>query len=88
MENDTLLRQNVHKGLTWEPRVNASRIGVAVQDGVVTLTGDVDSCGETWEDHVGVEPTTRAFLMALQTQSGPPLLFAYPTSAADVVRML
>ena len=33
---------------TWEPRVQAPEIGVAVKDGVVTLTGWVDSFTKRW----------------------------------------
>jgi osmotically-inducible protein OsmY len=41
--NDKSLRQAVIDELEWEPRVDASHIGVAVEDGVVTLTGHVES---------------------------------------------
>lgn len=34
--------------LRWEPRVDAAKIGIAVEDGVVTLTGSVDSWAEKW----------------------------------------
>ncbi|MFI7216942.1 BON domain-containing protein [Micromonospora maritima] len=34
--------------LTWEPRVGPDEIGVTVTDGVVTLTGRVDSYAKKW----------------------------------------
>jgi len=34
--------------LKWEPTIRAAEIGVAVKDGVVTLSGDVDSYAKRW----------------------------------------
>ncbi len=42
MKTDIELREDVLSELRWEPAVNAADIGVAVKDGVVTLTGTVD----------------------------------------------
>jgi len=44
--NDLNLRQNVLDELEFEPRVHAANIGVAVEKGVVTLTGHVTSYAE------------------------------------------
>ena len=41
MLDDKQLKQSVLAELAWEPNVAAAHIGVAVQDGVVTLTGHV-----------------------------------------------
>ncbi len=43
---DFELKKNVETELNWEPSVNAAEIGVAVKDGVVTLTGKVESYWE------------------------------------------
>ena len=43
---DTNLRQNIIDELDFEPRVSSAHIGVAVQDGVVTLSGHVGSYAE------------------------------------------
>lgn len=43
MENDYLVQQNVQDELLWEPALNAVEIGVAVKNGIVTLSGTVDS---------------------------------------------
>lgn len=43
---DTELRDDVLDELNWEPMVDPASIGVAVTDGVVTLTGTVDSYSE------------------------------------------
>jgi osmotically-inducible protein OsmY len=48
MKSDIELKKKVEDELRWEPRVNAAAIGVAVKDGVVTLTGYVDSWAEKW----------------------------------------
>jgi osmotically-inducible protein OsmY len=43
MSNDTELQNLVLEELKWEPSVTAAHIGVAARDGVVTLSGHVDS---------------------------------------------
>jgi osmotically-inducible protein OsmY len=40
---DNLIRDDVSFELKWEPKISSSDIGVAVKDGVVTLTGFVHS---------------------------------------------
>jgi osmotically-inducible protein OsmY len=40
---DEMVRNTVIHQLDWEPEFNAAGIGVAVEDGVVTLTGHADS---------------------------------------------
>ena len=42
-KTDSHLKSDVESELKWEPRVDANEIGVAVKDGVVTLTGWVNS---------------------------------------------
>jgi osmotically-inducible protein OsmY len=48
MSNDRDLQRAVLDELGWEPGVKASGIGVSVTDGVVSLTGYVDSYFEKW----------------------------------------
>lgn len=43
MKTDNQLQQDVMDELQWEPRVDHANIGVAAQDGVVTLSGFVSS---------------------------------------------
>ena len=40
---DQILRDNVTRHLAWEPDFDASMIGVSTQDGVVTLSGYVET---------------------------------------------
>lgn len=44
--DDRQLQRDVLNELAWEPSVNAAEIGVAVKDGIVTLTGRVQSFAE------------------------------------------
>jgi osmotically-inducible protein OsmY len=46
MANDLALRQEILDELEFEPSVDAAQIGVAVKDGVVTLSGRVDTYAE------------------------------------------
>ena len=43
MKNNADLQKDVQDAIKWEPLLNAAEIGVTVKDGVVTLTGTVDS---------------------------------------------
>jgi osmotically-inducible protein OsmY len=40
------LAHDVHQALAFDPILDAGRIGIVVEDGVVTLTGNVDSLRE------------------------------------------
>jgi osmotically-inducible protein OsmY len=46
--NDEQIQRDVLAELKWEARVQPNEIGVAVKDGVVTLTGWVDSYSKKW----------------------------------------
>lgn len=43
MKSDAQIQKDVMEELKWDPLLDASRIGVAVKNGVVTLSGTVDS---------------------------------------------
>ena len=43
MKTDSQIQKDVMAQLKWEPFLNASEIGVAVKNGIVTLSGKVDS---------------------------------------------
>lgn len=43
MKTDYQIQQDVMDELKWEPFLNSSQVGVAVKNGVVTLSGQVDS---------------------------------------------
>jgi osmotically-inducible protein OsmY/prolyl-tRNA editing enzyme YbaK/EbsC (Cys-tRNA(Pro) deacylase) len=48
MKTNSALQQDVIDELMWEPSIDAAAIGVAVEDGVVTLSGHVPSFAEKW----------------------------------------
>ena len=48
MKTDTELQRDVMDELKWEPSIKAAEIGVGVTDGVVTLSGYVDSFWKKW----------------------------------------
>ena len=48
MKTDSQLQQDVLAELKWEPCVTASKIGVEVESGIVTLAGHVGSYSEKW----------------------------------------
>lgn len=43
MKSDSQLQKDVMEELNWDPFLKASEIGVAVKNGIVTLSGQVDS---------------------------------------------
>lgn len=43
MFKDTQIRNDVLAVLAWEPKIDAAQVGVTAKDGVVALTGHVDS---------------------------------------------
>lgn len=48
MKTDEALKRDVEAELAWDPAVNSSAVGVVVNDGVVTLTGHLDSYAQKW----------------------------------------
>jgi osmotically-inducible protein OsmY len=48
IRSDAEIQADVLTELKWEPRVQANEIGVSAKDGVVTLTGWVDSYTKRW----------------------------------------
>ena len=46
MKTDAQLKQDIEAELAWDPAINATAIGVSVKDGVVSLTGHIDTFAE------------------------------------------
>lgn len=46
MKTDSEVKRDVESELAWDPAVNATAIGVAVKDGVVTLSGHLETYAE------------------------------------------
>ena len=51
MKTDRQLKKDVEAELEWDPSIDAAHVGVAVEDGVVTLTGHLS----TFAEKLGVE---------------------------------
>jgi osmotically-inducible protein OsmY len=49
MKTNEDLQREVQEAIKWEPLLNAAQIGVIVVDGIVTLTGSVDSYSKKME---------------------------------------
>jgi osmotically-inducible protein OsmY len=48
IRTDAQIQQEVLQELKWDPRVQPNEVGVSVKDGIVTLTGWVDSYTKRW----------------------------------------
>jgi osmotically-inducible protein OsmY len=48
MKNDMELRRDIQDELKWDPRVRDAEIGVAAKDGVVTLSGHVETYAQKY----------------------------------------
>ncbi|HET8871777.1 MAG TPA: BON domain-containing protein [Aquabacterium sp.] len=48
MRTDAELKQDVIAELAWDPLVKTNQIGVAVRDGVVTVSGHLDTYAQKW----------------------------------------
>jgi osmotically-inducible protein OsmY len=46
VKTDSQLKKEVTAELDWDPSINSAHVGVAVKDGVVTLTGHLDTYAE------------------------------------------
>lgn len=46
MKSDLELKTDIEAELAWEPSINAAHVGVAVREGVVTLTGHLETYAE------------------------------------------
>jgi osmotically-inducible protein OsmY len=55
MKTDAQLQADVTRELDWDPAINAAHVGVAAKDGVVTLTGHLD----TYMEKFAVERATK-----------------------------
>jgi len=55
-KTDAQLKRDINQELAWDPAVNAARVAVAVDQGAVTLLGNVDTY---WEKRAAEEATKR-----------------------------
>ena len=65
MKTDIQLQQDVIAELKWDPKINAAHIGVQAQDGVITLSGHVDSYAEKWNAEDAAKRVTGVKVLAI-----------------------
>jgi osmotically-inducible protein OsmY len=70
MKTDLQIQKDVMDELKWEPFLNSSEIGVAVKDGIVTLSGIVDSYSKKLEAEKAVKRVAGVKAMAEDLQVG------------------
>jgi osmotically-inducible protein OsmY len=68
VKTDRELQIDVLDELKWEPGVEATDIGATVKDGVVTLTGTVDSYTEKWAAESAVKRVSGVKALAEELQ--------------------
>lgn len=66
MKTDEQLKKDVTAELEWDPSLNASHVGVAVKDGVVTLTGHLDTYTEKYAVERAVSRVEGVKAMAIE----------------------
>lgn len=66
MKTDIQIQQDVMAELKWEPKVNAAHIGVEVNNGVVTLSGHVDSFAEKWNAEEAAKRVSGVKVIAIE----------------------
>lgn len=75
MKSDQQLQQDVRAELLWDSSLHAAHLGVAVKDGVVTLSGEVGDPAEKWRalhaaQHIaGVQALTSAITVRMPSWS-------------------
>ncbi|WP_019448196.1 BON domain-containing protein [Cupriavidus sp. BIS7] len=70
MKGDIQLKQDVIEELNWDPAIDATGIGVQVNDGVVTLTGHLASVAEKYAAETAVKriPGVKALAVELDVR--------------------
>lgn len=73
MKSDAQLKTDVSRELEWDPSINAAHIGVAVDDGVVSLTGHIDTYAEKFAIEHAVQRVSgvRALAVELDVKLAP-----------------
>ena len=83
-EMDHKLRENVVAELEWEPSIDARKIGVAVDNGIVTLTGHVATYAEKTAAEKAIKHLHGVLAVANDIEVRPPV--AAERDDADIAR--
>ena len=84
MKSDPQVQQDVIAELKWEPSIEAAQIGVEVRDGIVTLTGHVNSFAEKWDAERAVQRVSGVKALAIEIDVK--LVGSSKRLAADIAR--
>lgn len=90
MRTDTHLQSDVIAELKWQPGIDPSNIGVAVKDGIVTLTGTVSSYTERYQAEQAAKRVygVRAVVNEIEVKIPGSSVRTDQDIAADAVRAL
>jgi osmotically-inducible protein OsmY len=70
--DDLNIKEDVEDELQWEPSINAAEIGVAVKEGIVTLTGRVPSLAQKSAAARAAARVTGVKVVVNELEVGPP----------------
>jgi len=84
VKTDAELQRDVMTELKWEPAIHAAELGVAVKDGVVTLSGYVDSYSKKWAAERAVKRVSGVKAVAEEIKITP--AGSYRRADEDVAR--
>src|SRR6185312_959784 len=84
MRTDAQIQKDVIAQLQWDPFLNTGNIGVSVNDGVVTLSGQVDSFARKQAAESAAKKILGVKAVAEEIKVGPSL--AYDRSDTDIAR--
>jgi osmotically-inducible protein OsmY len=68
VKTDAQVQQDVIAELNWDPAVNAAKIGVEVNEGVVTLAGYVESFAEKWNAEQAAQRVSGVAALAVEIE--------------------
>ncbi|MCW7541128.1 BON domain-containing protein [Aquabacterium sp. A7-Y] len=68
MKTDTEMKRDVEAELAWDPAIRSEGIGVAVKDGVVTLSGRLETYAEKWAVEKALRRLTGIKAVALELE--------------------
>jgi osmotically-inducible protein OsmY len=86
MKTDAQIQKDVIDQIKWEPALNASGIGVAVKNGVVTLSGIVDSFSQKIAVEIAARKVTGVKAVAEDIQvGGSPIYRRTDTEIAQAI---
>ncbi|HVU53828.1 MAG TPA: BON domain-containing protein [Puia sp.] len=86
MRTDAEIQKDIAQQLKWEPFLNPAEIGVAVKDGIVTLTGQVDSYNKKIGAEMAAKKIAGVKAVAEEIHVGPsPIYLRTDTELAAAV---